>query len=51
MSRGIITISETDAVTMPTAPVWMMQFEIADLLGCSHAMSARQYGQSIRTMN
>lgn len=29
MSRGIITISETDAVTMPTAPVWMMQFEIA----------------------
>lgn len=33
MSRGIITISETDAVTMPTAPVWMMQFEIADLLG------------------
>ena len=33
MSRGIITISETDAVTMPTAPVWMMQFEIADLFG------------------
>lgn len=33
MNRGIITISETGAVTMPTAPVWMMQFEIADLLG------------------
>ena len=33
MSRGIITISETGAVTMPTAPVWMMQFEIADLFG------------------
>ena len=33
MSRGIITISETGAVTMPTAAVWMMQFEIADLFG------------------
>ena len=33
MSRGIITISEMGAVTMPTTPVWMMQFEIADLLG------------------
>lgn len=33
MSIGIITISETGAVTMPTAPVWMTQFEIADLLG------------------
>lgn len=33
MSRGIITISETGAVTMPTALVWMMQFEIADLFG------------------
>ena len=33
MSRGIITISETDAVTMPTAPVWMSKFEIADLFG------------------
>ncbi len=31
MNRGIITISETGAVTMPTAPVWMTQFEIADL--------------------
>lgn len=52
MSRGIITISETGAVTMPTAPVWMMQFEIADLFGGgSRAMSARRYGQSIRTMN
>lgn len=33
MNRGIITISETGAITMPTAPVWMMQFEIADLFG------------------
>jgi len=33
MSRGIITISETGVVTMPTAPVWMTQFEIADLFG------------------
>ena len=33
MDRGIITISKTGAVTMPTAPVWMTQFEIADLFG------------------
>ncbi len=33
MGRGVITISETGAVTMPTAPVWMTQFEIADLFG------------------
>ena len=32
MNRGIITISETGAVIMPTTPVWMTQFEIADLL-------------------
>ena len=33
MERGVITISETGAVIMPTAPVWMTQFEIADLFG------------------
>lgn len=33
MDRGIITISEAGAVTMPTAPVWMTKFEIADLFG------------------
>ena len=33
MDRGIITISETGVVIMPTAPVWMTQFEIADLFG------------------
>ncbi len=33
MERGIITISETGVVTMSTAPVWMTQFEIADLFG------------------
>lgn len=33
MNRGIIIISETDAVTIPTAPVWMTQQEIADLFG------------------
>lgn len=33
MNRGIITISETDTVTIPTVPVWMTQFEIADLFG------------------
>ena len=33
MSRGIISISETGVVIMPTAPIWMTQFEIADLFG------------------
>jgi len=33
MDRGIITICEAGAVTMPIAPVWMTQFEIADLFG------------------
>lgn len=33
MNRGIITISETGVVTVPTAPVWMTRFEIADLFG------------------
>lgn len=33
MDRGIITISETGVITMPTAPVWMTKFEIADLFG------------------
>ena len=33
MNRGIITISETGTVTIPTVPVWMTQFEIADLFG------------------
>ena len=33
MNRGIITISDTGVVTMPTASVWMTQQEIADLFG------------------
>lgn len=33
MDRGIITISDTGAVAMPTTPVWMTKFEIADLFG------------------
>ena len=33
MDRGIITISETGVVTIPTAPIWMIKFEIADLFG------------------
>ena len=33
MNRGIITISETGAVTMPTVSVWMTQQERADLFG------------------
>lgn len=35
MNRGIITINESGVVSMPTAPVWMTQFEIADLFGVS----------------
>ena len=31
MPRGIITISETGAVTMPDVPVWMTLPEIADM--------------------
>ena len=37
MERGIITISENGAVTMPTVPVWMTQQEISDafnVFGC-----------------
>jgi hypothetical protein len=33
MDKGIITISETGTVTMPTISVWMTQLEIADLFG------------------
>lgn len=37
MKRGIITITENGAVTMPTAPVWMTQQEMSDafnVFGC-----------------
>ena len=30
MERGIITINENGAVTMPTAPVWMTMQEMSD---------------------
>ena len=33
MNRGIIITSESGVVSMPTSPVWMTQFEIADLFG------------------
>lgn len=33
MNRGTITISEAGAIIIPTAPVWMTKFEIADLFG------------------
>lgn len=33
MDRGIITISETGVVTVPTSPIWMTKFEIANLFG------------------
>ena len=31
MNRGIISISESGLVTMPSAPVWMSLQEIADM--------------------
>ena len=37
MERGIITITENGAVTMPTAPIWMKQQEMSDafnVFGC-----------------
>ena len=37
MERGIITINENGAVTMPSAPVWMTQQEMSDafnVFGC-----------------
>lgn len=37
MDKGIITITENGAVTMPTAPVWMTQQEMCDafnVFGC-----------------
>ena len=33
MERGIITISKNGVVSVPSAPIWMTQFEIADLFG------------------
>ena len=51
MDRGIITISEAGVTTMPTTPVWMTQFEIADLFGYSHAAFARRFILYIRTRN
>ena len=33
MDRGIITISETGEVSIPTTTIWMTKFEIADLFG------------------
>ena len=33
MGRGIIIISENGTVSMPTIPVWMTQYEMADAFG------------------
>lgn len=44
MERGIITITENGAVTMPTAPVWMTQQEMSDafnVFGCDIRRSIR----------
>ena len=44
MDRGIITISENGAVTIPTAPVWMTQQEMSDafnVFGCDIRRAVR----------
>lgn len=44
MDRGIITISENGAVSMPTAPVWMTLQEICDafnVFGCDIRKAVR----------
>ena len=46
MERGIITISKNGVVAVPAAPVWMTQFEIADLFGV-FSCSVRKAIQSI----
>lgn len=46
MERGIITITESGVMSMPTAPVWMTQFEIADLFGV-YSYDVRKVIQSI----
>lgn len=33
MERGIITISKNGVVGVPSVPIWMTQFEIADFFG------------------
>lgn len=35
MNRGVITISESGTVSMPTDTVWMTMQEIADMYGKS----------------
>lgn len=51
MDRGIITISETGAVTMPTAPVWMTLFEIADLFGVFSSDVRKSSAQFIKVVS
>ena len=44
MERGIISISENGAVTIPTAPVWMTQQEMSDafnVFGCDIRRAVR----------
>lgn len=44
MDRGIITISENGAVTIPTTPVWMTQQEMCDafnVFGCDIRKAVR----------
>ena len=41
MNRGIITISESGTVSMPTDTVWMTMQEIADMYNVFTTMCAR----------
>ena len=41
MNRGVITISESGTVSMPTDTVWMTMQEIADMYNVYATMCAR----------
>ncbi len=51
MDRGIITISENGAVTIPTVPVWMTQQEISDAFNVFGCDIRKAVCQSTRTWN
>ena len=53
MERGIITISENGAVTMPTAPVWMTQQEMSDtfnVFGCDIRRAIRAVNKNMELL-
>ena len=51
MERGIITISENGTVCMPTIPVWMTQYEMADALGVFGCEIRKAIRPSTKTTN